>query len=83
MVDHCANPECGKPMLYLSEGTIYCFEEIDPGDESGNPFRHRINHHRLCGNCCASHLLERTTDKQMLLTSRPSLHFIRQPTAIR
>jgi hypothetical protein len=70
-------------MLYLREGAIYCFEEIDRGDESRNPFRHRLKHYWLCGNCCASHLLERTTDKQILLTSRPSLHFIRQPAAIR
>jgi hypothetical protein len=82
MVDHCANPECGKPMLYLREGSIYCFEEIDPGDGSGNPFGHRLKHYWLCGNCSANHLLERTTDKQILLTSRPSLHFIRQPAAI-
>ncbi len=64
------------------EGSIYCFEEIDPGDGSGNPFGHRLKHYWLCGNCTAIHLLEQTTDEQILLTSKPSLHFIRQPTAI-
>jgi hypothetical protein len=83
MIDRCANPGCGKPMLYLRAGEIYCFEEIDSGDGSGNPFGHRLEHYWLCGNCSADHLLERTTDKQIVLTSRPSLHFIRQPAAIR
>jgi len=41
MVDHCANPECGKSMLlYLREGKIYCFEEVDPGDGFDNRLKH-------------------------------------------
>jgi len=82
MVDRCANPECGKPMLYLREGAIFCFEEIDPGDESGNPFGHRLKHYWLCGDCAANHLLERTPERQILLTSKPAVHCIRQPAPI-
>jgi len=52
MVDRCANPECGKPMLYLRDGTIYCFEEIDSGDGFGN----RLKHYWFCGNCSVNHL---------------------------
>jgi hypothetical protein len=82
VVDRCANPECGKPLLYLREGSVYCFEEVDLGNGSGDPSGHRLNHYWLCGECSANHLLERTTDEHILLTSKPSLHFIRRRAAI-
>ena len=77
MVDHCANPECGKPLLYLRDGVVYCFEEIDVGQVSSNPFGHRLKHNWLRGNCSISHLQERT-DEQVFLTCN-RLHSLANP----
>jgi len=81
MVDYCANPNCMKPLHYLREGTIYIFE-VESAARPGAPRNHRLEHYWLCGDCSASHLLERTPNKELRLVPKESLRFVRQPAVI-
>jgi hypothetical protein len=76
MVDYCANPRCMKPLHYLREGTIYIFEV--PDVESDDPNGHRLEHYWLCGDCAATHLLERTANCEVRLAPKGSLRFVRR-----
>lgn len=70
MVDYCANPNCGKPLHYLREGTVFLFEvsKIDPDETDARSSS--LEHYWLCGRCSATHLLERTTDGEVRFVPR-------------
>jgi hypothetical protein len=52
MVNHCANPLCGKPLHYLREGRVYLFSGCIPaaGAEE-HPHVSHLQHFWLCGVC--------------------------------
>ncbi len=80
MVDYCANPRCMKPLVYLREGTVYIFEI--PAAEPSDPTSHRLEHYWLCGQCAATHLLERTANRELRLVPKESLRFVRRRTPV-
>jgi len=58
MLDHCANPQCAKPLRYLREGRIFVFDSSSTSD--GVKRAHRLEHYWLCGECSQTLILERT-----------------------
>ncbi|AXC12917.1 hypothetical protein ACPOL_3634 [Acidisarcina polymorpha] len=82
MVDYCANPKCMKPLHYLREGTVYIFDVVDSGMDGSNLRGHRLEHYWLCGDCCETHLLERTPEKELRLIPKQSLRYVKRPVAI-
>ena len=58
MLDHCANPQCAKPLRYLREGRIFVFDSLSMPD--GIKRAHKLEHYWLCGECSKKLLLERT-----------------------
>jgi hypothetical protein len=59
MVNHCANPNCGKPLRYLREGRIFVFETQN---NDGEGSVRRMEHFWLCGACSQIFRLEKTRD---------------------
>jgi len=59
MVQHCANPKCGKPLRYLREGRIFVFETRENSAEGST---RRMEHFWLCGACSKTYRLEMTSD---------------------
>jgi hypothetical protein len=71
MMNHCANPQCAKPLHYLREGRIFVFDvPIRNLGGEGKPTR-RIEHYWLCGACLQTMLLEQSTEGIRLIP-RPS-----------
>jgi len=81
MVDYCANPKCMKPLHYLREGTVYIFD-VPNTDAGAGPASHRLEHYWLCGECSNGHLLERSANKELRLTPRQSLRFVRRSSRV-
>jgi hypothetical protein len=71
-----------KPLHYLREGTIYIFEIVQSDIVNGERKGHSLEHYWLCGDCSAHHKLERTTGKELRLTSKQSLRYVRRPVEI-
>ncbi len=73
MVNHCSNPSCMKPLLYLSEGKIYVFDLPDPNAPQGTDGDtvRRLEHFWLCGPCSESFILEYTKSKVVHLAPKP------------
>lgn len=69
MVNHCANPECSKPLHYLREGEIFAFEVFDKTLNNGASTR-RVEHYWLCGECSQKLLLQRTQEEGLQLVAR-------------
>lgn len=70
MVNHCANPQCCKPLHYLREGRVYVFDvtrPVAPGDRTPR----RMEHFWLCGACSELYLLEQVEDRTVRIVSRP------------
>ncbi len=83
MVNHCANPECCKPLHYLREGRIFVFEVPDPlAQPKGGKVVGRMEHFWLCGDCSESFTLEQGKEKNVHICPRPSPHR-HSPVAIR
>jgi hypothetical protein len=82
MVDYCANPLCMKPLHYLREGTIYIFDIAESAGANGMKKGHKLEHYWLCGDCSATHKLERTPEKELRLTSKQPLRYGRRPAEI-
>lgn len=82
MVDYCANPQCMKPLHYLREGTVYIFEIVESTPADGKRNGHSLEHYWLCGDCSAHHKLERAPGKELRLTSKQSLRYVRRPVDI-
>jgi len=70
-----------KPLHYLREGTIYIFEIVESANKDARK-GHKLEHYWLCGDCSANHKLERTPEKELRLTSKHSLHYLRRPVEI-
>jgi hypothetical protein len=65
MMNHCSNPNCGKPLHYLREGRIYVFDVEDPQSSVSSDGRyphHHLEHFWLCGRCSETLSLERAGD---------------------
>jgi hypothetical protein len=71
MVNHCANPQCCKPLHYLREGRVYVFDVTQA--VSGNTERttRRMEHFWLCGACSEAFLLEQIEDRTVRISPRP------------
>ena len=59
MLDHCANPQCAKPLRYLREGRIFVFDSLSSTSD-GVKRAHRLEHYWLCGDCSKKLILEKT-----------------------
>jgi hypothetical protein len=72
MISNCANPGCGKPLVYLREGRVFIFEvSAGNSDASGKRLR-RLEHFWLCGAC--SQILTLTHDVEGVhIVSRPAI----------
>ena len=70
MVNHCANPECCKPLHYLREGRVYVFDVTRTVAGSGERSARRMEHFWLCGACSESYLLEQVEDRTVRITPR-------------
>ncbi len=75
MVNHCANPECCKPLHYLREGRVFIFELPDPAAslKSGKTVR-RTEHFWLCGLCSEAFTLEQGIEKTVRILPKPMRH---------
>lgn len=71
MVNHCANPQCGKPLHYLREGRVYVFD-VTRYAVAAEDRTHRMEHFWLCGVCSDVYLLEHTADSGVRLSDRQS-----------
>ena len=49
MVNHCANPNCHKPLHYLRDGKVFLFSGKNLPDGGANS--HSPEHYWLCGTC--------------------------------
>lgn len=70
MVNHCANPQCCKPLHYLREGRVYVFDVTRPSASSERITR-RMEHFWLCGTCSEAYFLEQVEDRTVRITPRP------------
>jgi hypothetical protein len=70
MVNHCANPQCCKPLHYLREGRVYVFDVTGP-IASGERMPRRMEHFWLCGACSEAYLLEQVKDGTVRIVPRP------------
>lgn len=81
MVNNCANPKCGKPLHYLREGRIFVFDAESGSDK---PI-HRMEHYWLCGACCQTLRLEKTSQGVRTVKKGPmritTMESIGQPLA--
>ena len=69
MVNHCANPQCGKPLHYLRAGRVYVFD-VTRYAPAGEARSHRMEHFWLCGVCSDAFLLEQTPDAGIQVSPR-------------
>lgn len=60
MLDHCANPQCAKPLRYMREGRIFVFDSMSSASDGGIKRPHRLEHYWLCGECSQTLFLEKT-----------------------
>ena len=70
MVNHCANPQCCKPLHYLREGRVYVFDVTRPA-ANGEMTTRRMEHFWLCGTCSEVYYLEQVEDGTVRITPRP------------
>ena len=70
MLDHCANPQCAKPLRYLREGRIFVFDSLSTTSD-GAKRPHRLEHYWLCGECSRTLLLEKTPQEGVRLGIKP------------
>jgi hypothetical protein len=70
MVNHCANPQCCKPLHYLREGRVYVFDVTRPAS-AGERIPRRMEHFWLCGACSEMYFLEQVEDRTVRIMTRP------------
>ena len=70
MVNHCANPQCCKPLHYLREGRVYVFDVTRPISGTSERTARRMEHFWLCGVCSESYFLEQVEDRTVRLSPR-------------
>jgi hypothetical protein len=71
MVNHCANPQCCKPLHYLREGRVYVFDVTQTVSGSSERTTRRMEHFWLCGACSETYLLEQVEDRTVRISARP------------
>jgi hypothetical protein len=71
MVNHCANPQCCKPLHYLREGRVYIFDVTRSVPGANERTARRMEHFWLCGTCSESYLLEQVEDRTVRMSPRP------------
>lgn len=71
MVNHCANPQCCKPLHYLRDGRVYVFDVTRPAPGSGERSVRRMEHFWLCGACSEAYYLEQVEDRSVRISPRP------------
>ncbi len=69
MLNHCANPQCGKPLHYLREGRVYVFD-VTRFAPAAAERTHRMEHFWLCGGCSNQFLLEQTPEDGVRISPR-------------
>jgi hypothetical protein len=69
MLNHCANPGCGKPLHYLREGRVYVFDVTRYATNAEDRTR-RMEHFWLCGACSNQFLLEQTANDGVRISPR-------------
>jgi hypothetical protein len=70
MVNHCANPQCCKPLHYLREGRVYVFDVTRPVAGNGARTARRMEHFWLCGPCSEAYFLEQGEDRTVRISAR-------------
>ncbi len=70
MVNHCANPQCCKPLHYLREGRVYVFDVTLPVSANSERTARRMEHFWLCGVCSEAYSLEQVEDRTVRLSPR-------------
>jgi hypothetical protein len=70
MVNHCANPQCCKPLHYLREGRVYVFDVTRPASGTGERTARRMEHFWLCGACSEAYFLEQVEDRTVRISAR-------------
>jgi hypothetical protein len=70
MVNHCANPQCCKPLHYLREGRVYVFDVTRPASANSERTARRMEHFWLCGVCSEAYFLEQVEDRTVRLSPR-------------
>ena len=71
MVNHCANPQCCKPLHYLREGRVYVFDVTRFQASSTERGARRMEHFWLCGVCSEAYFLEQTEDRTVRISAKP------------
>ncbi len=79
MVNHCANPQCCKPLHYLREGRIYRFNVLSDATPSAEKSMRKVEHFWLCGVCSEIFMLEQTSEAGVRLSAKTIQHR-RSPT---
>jgi len=78
MVNHCANPGCGKPLHYLREGRIYVFDtSVGSPTPPGEKRERHLEHWWLCGDCAQSLMLVQDPQGWIRVLTKPAA--IREP----
>jgi hypothetical protein len=71
MVNQCANPNCSRPFLYLSEGRLFAFDMPDPsGPVISGRIASRREHYWLCRECSRTLVLMQNRETGVLLASK-------------
>jgi hypothetical protein len=71
MVNHCANPQCCKPLHYLREGRVYVFDVTRAAAGNNERSARRMEHFWLCGACSETYFLEQVEDRTVRISPRP------------
>lgn len=71
MVNHCANPQCCKPLHYLREGRVYVFDVTRAAAGNNERSARRMEHFWLCGTCSETYFLEQVEDRTVRIAPRP------------
>jgi hypothetical protein len=71
LVNHCANPQCCKPLHYLREGRVYVFDVTRAAAGNNERGARRMEHFWLCGACSETYFLEQVEDRTVRITPRP------------
>lgn len=51
MLNHCANPNCKKPLHYLRDGKVFLFSRKNSSKQNSKPPFQLLEHYWLCGKC--------------------------------
>lgn len=69
MVNHCANPQCCKPLHYLREGRVYVFDVTRQVSGAAERTARRMEHFWLCGVCSEVFFLEQVVEDRSVRIS--------------